>query len=85
MLTTDLCLVYNSNKVYDKCSRLYVKVDHKVQFLMRVMECMANDLDTYGDLDPTVEPACCAWIHAQNTRVDGQYEGLSGDFEFCGD
>ena len=85
MLTTDMCLVYNSNKVYDKCSRLYVKVDDKVQFLMRLMECMANDFDTYGDLDPAVEPPCCAWIISEHARIDGESDFLSGEYEFCGD
>ena len=84
MLTTDLCLVYNSNKVFDKCFRTYGRKDNYDQFVMRYMECQANVIDSYGDLDPAVQPPCCAWIHPQNSRRDGQYEALSGDFEFCG-
>jgi len=62
MLTSDLCLVYNSNKMYDRCEVKYSRGDNKKEINVKKLECKANLLDDYPDLDPSVHPVCCAWV-----------------------
>ena len=61
MLTSDLCLVYNSNKLYDRCRVKYPRTEDKAEADVKNLECKANMIDEYTDLDPSVHPECCAW------------------------
>ena len=85
MLNSDLCLVYNSNKRHERCSRAYPKsTEDWRDFSMRVSECDANLIDKYGDLDPNVSPKCCAWAHVNHLRYNGVKEFNTVGYEFCG-
>ena len=59
MLTTDLCLAFNSNDNFDKC-----RIRYATGFSpsTKWIECNNNFIDRYGDLDPLVEPGCCLWM-----------------------
>ena len=84
MLTSDLCLIYNSNFKYDRCFRKYPLTDKKAYSDIKMSECLANTLDEYGDLDPLVHPVCCAWTSVSTQKNMGQKELWGDDYEFCG-
>ena len=82
MLTSDLCLAFNSNDKYDRCKRFYGRdwSPHTKWF-----ECTANYVDFYPDLDPHLEPGCCTWLNYWWLKAQGQDTVLNGKtFEMCG-
>jgi len=85
MLTTDLCLVYNSNRKYDRCFRKYPRTENGAQKETKSLECRANLLDEYGDLDPAVHPVCCAWIRRAALGKIGLKDFYGKEYEFCGE
>ena len=85
MLTSDLCLVYNSNKLYDRCRVKYPRTDNRSETAVKKLECNVNMIDEYTDLDPNVHPVCCAWASVWSQRRIGQSELANGDYEFCGE
>lgn len=82
MLTTDLCLAFNSNEKYDKCRLRYAR-DHSPN--TKRLECNNNLIDAYGDLDPLQEPGCCTWMSFWKLRGYGNQIFAGDSFEMCGE